>query len=188
MNDCPNYGHWKKMVNIWCSVTEVAKEKQADVLILTLDADGQNLALKVTDEQRRRPDGSGVTEIIKVLDTLYEQNKTQKIYSAYEEFEQFARNYTMSIAKYISEFEIKVEALKDLEINLPDSLLAYKLLKNATLSEDCTRIVRATCKELKMDDMKNAILNVFDVRLDSSSRCGQSSSRGDQEKFSDGFL
>ena len=181
MKECPNYGHWKKMVKIWCSVTDVAKDKQADVLILTLDADGQNLALRVSEEDRHKGDGSGVDEILKVLDTLYEQNKSQKIYSAFEEFEHFVREPSMSVAKYISEYEMKVSALTDLEVNLPDPLLAYKLLKNASLTEDCTRIVRATCKELKLEDMKNAILNVFDVRLGSSSKCGQSF--GNQENF-----
>lgn len=172
MKECPNYGHWKKMIRVWCNVTAVAKTKQAECILLSLDSDGQNLALQVTETERKNEDGSGVNKILERLDSLYEQNTTQQIFSAFEEFEVFKRDTSMSIAKYISEFDMKVTKLKDLAVNLPDSLLSYKLLKNANLSEDCTRIIRATCKELKLVDMKQAILNIFDVRLSTSGAGG----------------
>ena len=176
MKECRNYTPWKKMIMIWCSVTEVATSKQADMILLTLDSDGQNLALQVAGELRKATDGSGVKAVLKKLDELYEQNQTQQMFSAFEEFEQFKRDPSMSIAKYISAFDMKVSCLKDLEVTLPDSILAYKLLKNAGLSEDCTRIVRATCKELKLSSMKQSILNIFDVRLNSSGANGGDSS------------
>ena len=44
MKDCPNYGHWKKMIKVWCLVTEVKAEKHAELILLTLDSYGQNLA------------------------------------------------------------------------------------------------------------------------------------------------
>ena len=56
---------------------------------------------------------------------------------------------------------MKINNLKELKVELPDSLLAYKLLANAGLTDDVTRIVRATCKDLKLQDMKNAIFVAF---------------------------
>ena len=64
MKNCPNYGHWKNLINVWVSVTEVEKQKQADCIILNLDTDGQNLSLQVTEAERRKEDGSGVTKIL----------------------------------------------------------------------------------------------------------------------------
>ena len=56
-----------------------------------------------------------------------------------------------------------VSKLKSLGIDLPDSLLAYRLLKSAALGDEARTIVRATCKEMKLKDMKMALLNVFEA-------------------------
>ena len=42
------------------------------------------------------------------------------------------------------------------DIKLPEPLLAYKLLKGASLDEEARRVVRATCKELKLSEMKKS--------------------------------
>ena len=81
----------------------------------------------------------------------------------------------MPLAKYVSEFELKANELKDLMVVLPGELLAFKLLKNAGLSEVCARIVRIACntnnadgtpRSLTLAIMKATILNAFDCRLD----------------------
>ena len=177
MKSCPNYSHWKKMIEVWASVTEVPKEKQTNCIILTLESDGQNLALQIPDVERSAPDGSGVKKLLEKLDSLYEKNKTQRIFQAFEEFfEPHSRPHSTSIAKYISEFDMKISNLKDLGVSLPDSVLAYQLLKSAGLNEQVAQIVRATCRDLTLDDMKNAILNVHDVRLKADGESSQSSS------------
>ena len=106
---------------------------------------------------------------------MYEQNITQQLFSAFEDFEIFRRSEDMSLAKYISEFELKATELKNLKVQLPEELLAFKLLKNANLSEECSRIVRIACNTnaaadtgsgLTLAAMKSTILNAFDCRLD----------------------
>lgn len=175
MKKCPNYSQWKRLIDVWSSVTAIPKSKQADCILLTLDTDAQNLALQVSDEERRKDDGSGVQKILERLDTLYEQNKTQKLFAAFEEFEGFKRSQDMPLAKYISEFEFKANELKSLKVILPEELLAFKLLKNANLTEECARIVRIACNTnaetnkgsgLTFSGMKTTILNAFDCRLD----------------------
>ena len=99
MKKCPNYSQWKRLINVWTSVTTVAATKQADCLLLTLDSDAQNLALQVPDADRQKEDGSGVQKIMERLDTLYEQNTNQKLFSAFEEFENFKRTSEMPLAK-----------------------------------------------------------------------------------------
>ena len=79
MGSCPNYAHWKELVQVWTDVTEIAKEKQADALLLTLDTDGQSLALQIPAIERKSADGQGVAKILKKLDSLYEETSTQKI-------------------------------------------------------------------------------------------------------------
>ena len=191
MSKCPSYAHWKNLIKIWSNVSNIPKAKQADCLLLTLDTDGQNLALQVPDTERCKEDGSGLTQVLLRLDTLYEQNSTQKLFTAFEEFENLKRGHDMSLAKYISEFEIKVSELKGLNVSLPEELLAFKLLKNANLGEECTRIVRIACNtnssvgtgnnNLTFEMMKGTIMNAFDCRLDIKStgfRSGSTDSTG----------
>ena len=201
MKDCPNYSHWKQLISVWRAVTTLAKPKQADVIILTLDSDAQSTAMRVAEADRRKEDGSGVDLVIKELDALYEKNITQRLFSAYEEFEAFTRPSDMSIAKFISDFGNKVKVLSDMDVKLPESLLAFKLLKNANLGEECSRIVRVAVnttnpsdiKQLTLQNMKTTILNAFDVRLNSetpsSSNSGgsQSSQYGIKEEPLDVF-
>ena len=186
MKECPNYSHWKNLINVWKSVTSVAKEKQADCILLTLDSDAQSLALQVPDAERKAADGTGVAKVLEKLDTLYEQNLTQKLFTAFEDFENFKREPDMSLAKFISAFEMKSKELADLKVVLPQSLLAFKLLKSANLGDECTRIVRVAVNtnsptdisKLTLETMKATILNAFDVRLETQG--SSSSSMGNQ--------
>ena len=187
MSKCPNYSHWKSLVEVWQDLTELSSDKRADALLLTLDPDGQNLAMQVPREERKADDG--VAKILEKLDTLYEQNTTQKLFSVFEKFEMFRRAPETSLAKYISDFEIITNELKALKVVIPEALLAFKLLKYAGLSEECARIVRIACntnakgaEALTMENMKTTILNAFDCRLEPKSSC--SFSGKDSEKTS----
>ena len=176
MKDCPNYNHWKSLINIWVEVTDVPKPKQADNILLTLETDAQNLALQVSNEERRNPDGSGVTKLLEKLDSLYEQNSTQKLFTAFEEWESYRRTPGMSLPKYISGLEIKIEELKALKVSLPEELLAFRLLRYAGLNEEIARAVRLACntnvdgpEALTFKKMKATILSAFDCRLETAS-------------------
>ena len=194
MKNCPNYSHWKELIEVWVAVTSVAKAKQADSLLLTLDSDAQSLALQVPAAERKAEDGSGVSKIIEKLDTLYEQNATQRLFCAYEDFEGFKRTQDMSLAKFISEFEMKSKVLANLKVVLPESLLAFKLLKNANLGDECARIVRVAINtsaptdvsKLTLAAMKATILNAFDVRLETD-QGASSSSQGIGRPFTEPF-
>ena len=175
MSNCPNYTHWKNLIKVWLEVTDVAKEKLADQILLTLDTDGQNLVFQVPEAERRDKDGKGVDKILLKLDTLYDKNTTQKLFSAFEKWEVYRRTPEMSLSKYISGFEMKIQELKDLKVTLPESLLAFRLLKYAGLSEDVARIVRVACNTnatgaegLTLEIMKTTMLNAFDCRLEPS--------------------
>lgn len=174
MQSCPTYTHWKKMIIKWCKITKVTKKNQADTIILTLPMTAQNLALQIPEEDIEEDDG--VKKLLEKLDEVYDKNTNQKIWTAYEEFEQFRRGPSTGIAKFLGEFDSKVSELKALDINLPESLLAFRLLKAADLNDDKRTIVRATCKEMTLKDMKTAILNVFEAKFDFGNE--QSSSSG----------
>ena len=97
----------------------------------------------------------------------------------------------MSLAKYISEFEMIITELKSFKVTLPESLLAFRLLRYANLPEEVARIVRIACntnargaEAMTLDNMKATILNAFDCRLEPKAVGSSSSSCRDIEMSS----
>ena len=90
---------------MWTKVTSCEKKKQAVAIAFTLQVYGQKLAMQISETEMEKEDGSGVNTLLKKLDDLYELNKDQRIYAAYEAFEQFKRPDEMAIVKFIAAFD-----------------------------------------------------------------------------------
>ena len=67
--------------------------------------------------------------ILEQLDKLYLKDRHQTAYLAYEASEKFQRPVVMSMTDFINEFERMYHKLKQHKMELPDSVLAYRLLK-----------------------------------------------------------
>ena len=57
-------------------------------------------------------------------------------FMAYEKFDNFRRSDDMNIIDYINEFEQLNNQIKYFEMKLPTGVVAYKVLKNANLSNE----------------------------------------------------
>ena len=110
---------------------------------------------------------SGVDELIKELKTPYDKDAEQAAFIAYKEFETFQRPPSMSILGYINEFERRNNKIKSKKIELPDAVLAYRLLKSANVSEEKQTLARATISKLTFEDMKKQLKAIFDQQADS---------------------
>ena len=98
------------------------------------------------------------------MKTLYDdKDAEQAAFIAYEEFETFQRPPSMSTLDYINEFERRNNKIKSKKIELPDAVLAYRLLKSANVSEQKQTLARATISKLTFEDMKKQ-LNSFSTR------------------------
>ena len=67
----------------------------------------------------------------------------------------------MTMHNYIIEFERLYHKIKNYGMDLPDDVLAYKILSNANISEHYKQLVRATLSELKYNTMKELLKKVF---------------------------
>ena len=101
----------------------------------------------------------GVKKIIDRLDRLF--RKVQNAYIAYETFESFKRSSEMSITEYINEFERLHHKIKEYDMGLPSDVLAYRLLKQAGLSESYEQVARATVSELTFEKKKLQLKKIF---------------------------
>ena len=96
----------------------------------------------------------------KCLDELYETDKSQSAFAAYDDFKSFHGKHDTSIQDYIVEFNLKYNRIKLQNMVLPDGVLAYYLLKRANLSEEQSNICKATCSELDHNTMHTQIEQV----------------------------
>ena len=66
----------------------------------------------------------------------------------------------MSVSAYILEFDKRYLKTKNLGTQMSDDLLAYRLLRNANLGDQYTKLIKATAK-LEYESMKQQLKNLF---------------------------
>ena len=102
----------------------------------------------------------GVSKIIERLDKIYLQDTLIKKYEALDNFENYKRPPDVSVSEYILEFDKRYLKTKNLGTQMSDDLLAYRLLRNANLGDQYTKLVKATSK-LEFEVMKQQLKNLF---------------------------
>ena len=147
--------------------TKPLKKKQAPAIFLSLI--GQAREAIVSLDINRLSCDQGVQNLIGELDKLYLKDSQDSAYKAYKQFEKFCRPKSMKISNYIIKFEHLYNKIKNFNMTLPDSSLAYKFLNNANISEKHKQLVHATLTELKYENMKDQIKKVFSDPINFSS-------------------
>ncbi|XP_057309261.1 uncharacterized protein LOC130647426 [Hydractinia symbiolongicarpus] len=104
---------------------------------------------------------NGVDEVIETLDSLFKKDTLQLAFTNYDNFEKMFKTKEMTMKQYVIEFERLHNKAKQYGMELPDGILAYKLLANARLPEEQERLVKATITELTFSGMKNQLKRIF---------------------------
>ena len=154
-----SYCQWKNEVKMWNLVTELDKKKRALALALSLQGKPREVALEI-DPDSLNVEG-GVAILITELDKLFEKDKKDQTYFAYTDFDKYQRESTMDMSEYIINFEQKYNKCKKFEMPLPDTVLAFKVLDNAGLSQNDRQLALTACNDLKFDTMKAALNRIF---------------------------
>ena len=139
LGDDSNYEQWKQAVELWKTVTDIDKSKQGAALALSIDGKAREIALNL-DRTKLNSEG-GVEYLVKELDAIFEKDKTDKTYETYELFDKYRKNDEISMIDYINKFEQNYNKCKKYSIELPDAVLAYKILDGANLSDTERKLV-----------------------------------------------
>ena len=150
----------KKEVALWETFTDLSAEKRAPAICLSLTRRARDAVLEL--DITKLNSVIGVKELIAKLDTLLLKDTEQRIYGAYDDFEKFKRNSDMNINDYIIEFEKRNSKLKEHSIELPDAVLAYRLLHSANNGTEKEQLARATISKLTYANMKEQLRKIFD--------------------------
>ena len=154
-----DYQQFKNEVKMWELVTDLDKKKRGLALALSLQGKPREVALEI-DPDSLNVEG-GVAILITELDKLFEKDKKDQTYFAYTDFDKYQRESTMNMSEYIINFEQKYNKCKKFEMPLPDTVLAFKVLDNAGLSQNDRQLALTACNDLKFDTMKAALNRIF---------------------------
>lgn len=157
MRDDTTYVDWKKEVEIWCAFTDLNAQKQGGALFLSLKGKARETVLASIDDVKDFEKDGIVEKILQSLDTLYLKDTTETAFEAFDDFIKFRRPKSMSIQKYLLDFNLKNKKLVANDMTLPEGVLAYALLTCANSTKEQTQLCRATCSELTFAEMKKQI-------------------------------
>ena len=159
LSDESVYENWKCEIEIWQAFTDLAPKKQGPAIFLTLQVKAREAALKI--EIKDQTDDQGVKKLIEKLGSLYLEDINQSSYAAYESFEIYRRPKDMNMKEFLNNFECLYNKLKVYQMELPDGVLGYRVLKSANLSEKNEKLARSTITTLTYKSMTEKLKKIF---------------------------
>ena len=136
-----NFELYKQELRAWSEVTEVSRSKQAIVIALSIKdtATRENVLSQLSLEDLKQDNGLEI--LINFLDSFFEKHEISDALEKYEDFEKFQRSDNQSIRDFIACFDMKYRKLEKLKINLPQEILAFKMLGKANISREMRLMV-----------------------------------------------
>ena len=159
VSDTKTYSQWVAELTVWRQLTDLAKAKQALAVVLTLPEHDSicnvNIREKVFDEMSKETLNSdgGVDELIKFLDPWYKRDELSSAYETWAAFDHYRRGENSSIEEYIVEFDRLYIRAKKRGMKLPESVLAFKLLDFAGISNTEKQLVLTAVDYSKQDQI-----------------------------------
>ena len=109
----------------------------------------------------------GVTSLLSFMDLQLGKDNLEDAWYNFTSFEDFKKTDAMSMGQYIIEFDQLYQRLKNKGIILPPSILAFKLIRGASLSRDVNLLIKTGLDMSKPDDMyKDAKVSLKKFRGD----------------------
>lgn len=160
------YESWKNEVAVWTRVTELEKKKQALAVALALSGRAREAAMEIPVDDLNKD--SGMDTLLRKLDEMFLKEEKDRIYEAYSNFDQIKRESGVSMTDYIIEFEQRYSRMRKYKMELPDAVLAFKLLDTACLDMKDRQLALTACADLTFSSMKSALKRIFGGKLPTS--------------------
>ena len=139
-----NFEQYKKEIEVWQLLKNYSATEEGPVLFRSLTGKAKEAALQLTVNQIGSD--TGVKQILGKVGELYRSEKNHRICSVLEKFETFKRSPSMTMSHFVIDFENLHNKLKDFEVTYPDGVLAFRMMKAASMSSEHEKLLRATVK------------------------------------------
>ena len=163
LTNSTQYEKWVKEVKLWTICCKLEKKEQGPAIALSLSGTARDAVLEMDIEVLNSDEG--VTKLVEKLDGLFLKDENQRIYVALKFFEKYQRPLSLSIDEYINYFDLLHNKIKAHNINLPDAVIAYRLLESANLDSAKSELVRSTISTLSYKDMKAQLRKLEDLAI-----------------------
>ena len=154
-----DYDQWKKDLDLWCDFTTVKKEKQAIGVHLSLTGRARKATSEIPAADMKSAEG--MKHLTDKLDRVFLQDSNWKCFHTYLAFENFRRSNDCSIDEYLSEFDLRHYKLKECGVNLPDAIVACRLLKSCGLTDLNFQLALSTTSSMTFEDMRSTLKKLF---------------------------
>ena len=154
-----DYSTWRNEIDFWRRITSITKKQQAPTIALRLTVRAKQIALSIPADELH--DDNGIDKLFEKLDMSFKRDEVDCANETYKNFEICVRREGICITAYILEFERLYEKAKTHKMELPDAILAHKLLENAALDTRERQMALTASQELKYESMKSAMRQIF---------------------------
>ena len=190
LNECKSYEAYKRELSAWAAVTELAKNKQGNYVVLSLPNkskfgnDIKERAFESLSEDELRSD-DGLKLLLKFLDKELGKNAVDDIIEKWDDFDSVRKTESQTLEEFISDFETKYNRIKSTGTQMPEEILAYMLMKRAGLTHIEKMLILSRIDIEKKDtlfkDVKSSMKNILGKRL-------QNKNTEDQLKLEPAYL
>lgn len=158
-----SYARWRTELEAWLLVTNVDKKKQAITVALSFP-EGSEVRDRIFSQVEINYLNSedGMAKLLEYLDKWYKKDKLTGAYDSWTDFDSFRKSDHTKMELYISEFEKRHKKLLEYGIVLPNSVLAFKLLDGAKVSQGVKRQTLDTLDFSKPDAMFQQVVAVLE--------------------------
>lgn len=140
LNQCKSYEAFKRELKAWSEVTDLAKGKQGNYVVLSLPNKSQfgddlkERAFENISETDLKSD-TGLKSVLDFLDTELGKNAIDDAIGKWEDFDSCRKTDSQTLEEFISDFEMKYNRIKSSGTKLPEEILAFMLLKRSGVSQ-----------------------------------------------------
>ena len=129
-----SYLEWKEDIKVWELFTDLEQKKRGPAVYLTLTGNARDCVRDLTIEEIGA--NEGVKQITDKLDKVYLKDKDTQTFMAFESFYNHRRTSGVNITEFLVDFGYLCNKLSKQEIQLPQSVLGFMLLKACNISTE----------------------------------------------------
>ena len=137
--------------------------KELGIIVLLDSLDGNAKAEKAVSEVTAAEVNveNGLNLLLEKLDKVFQEHTIDEAYNVYSSFTSLSKREDMSINEYIIEFEHLNNKMIPNQMKLPNTVLTFKLLDGANITDQERKLALTLCSDLDFDKMKSAFKRLF---------------------------
>ena len=138
-----SFAEYKKDLQRWSRLTSLDKSVQAEMVVYRLEGHPSRIKEKITTQlgDTLEENEEGIDLLLKFLAKIYEKDSMADAWDKYVAFETFKKKESEDMSGFIADWENEYYKMEAAGCQLPDIILAFKVLSAAQLNEMDTKLV-----------------------------------------------